>query len=170
MKLVRESLNEKFTDVSDPIKDMGIGLRHKIKEFMEEHMEIEQQTIFQKNKPPYVVNDDGTIDVNGHLSFLNTLKKELLSKFPDFIRFNKVDGFVDFGHHNLTTLKGCPKEVHGYFRCSSNKLTSLKYCPRVVYARNDRSGSFYPGKNPGKFTEADVKKYCKHIDGRIELE
>jgi len=28
MKLVREYINEKFTDVSDPIKDMGIGVDH----------------------------------------------------------------------------------------------------------------------------------------------
>jgi hypothetical protein len=35
VKYVREHLNEKFTDESDPIKDMGIGLEHKFNAYAE---------------------------------------------------------------------------------------------------------------------------------------
>ena len=34
---IKESLNEKFTDDSDPIKDMGIGIKYAIKDFVENH-------------------------------------------------------------------------------------------------------------------------------------
>jgi len=36
MKLVREILYEKFTDESDPIHDMGIGIEHEIRKFLKE--------------------------------------------------------------------------------------------------------------------------------------
>jgi hypothetical protein len=32
MKLVKEHINEKFEEQSDPIKDLGIGIEHEIKE------------------------------------------------------------------------------------------------------------------------------------------
>ena len=35
MKLVREHINEKFTEDSDPIHDMGIGMLNQIKKFIE---------------------------------------------------------------------------------------------------------------------------------------
>jgi hypothetical protein len=39
MKLVREYIvNETFTDESDPIQDMGIGMIHKIREFCKDRM------------------------------------------------------------------------------------------------------------------------------------
>jgi ankyrin repeat protein len=34
VKLVREHINEKFTEESDPIKDMNIGIMHDIREFV----------------------------------------------------------------------------------------------------------------------------------------
>jgi len=39
MKLVKEYINEKFTDESDPIKDMGIGIDEQIKKFMKNDIE-----------------------------------------------------------------------------------------------------------------------------------
>ena len=35
MKLVRENINEKFTEDSDPIDDLGIGMKHQIKKWLE---------------------------------------------------------------------------------------------------------------------------------------
>ena len=37
MKLVREYINEKFTEDSDPIEDMNIGMMHEIKKWVDEH-------------------------------------------------------------------------------------------------------------------------------------
>jgi hypothetical protein len=167
VKLVREHINEKFTEDSDPVEDMKIGLRTRIKEWLDnENIQIEQNED-QHDKPKYVINDDGTIDVNGNIFLINNNIK----KFPDYINFNIVDGFCDMAYSDLETLRGFPKKVYGYFRCSNNKLTSLKYCPKYVYkGSRNKSGNFYPGRNLVRFTSKDVKKYCKHVEGYINIE
>jgi len=166
MKLVKEHINEKFTDESDPIHDMGIGITVKIKKWLTEN--INPLDNHNNKRPLYIINDDITIDVNGNLAPLRKI-----TKLPNYINFNIVYGFCDFGSAGLTSLKGFPKEVHGYFRCSNNKLTSLKGCPKkLIRDIYDTTGlpNFYPGYNPGKFTEKDVRQYCKQIDGQIYLD
>ena len=74
----------------------------------------------------YIINDDGTIDVNGSVDFRNYNLTEL----P--LNFNKVTGYFNCGHNNLTTLKGSPKEVSGDFYCIYNNLTSLLGGPKKV--------------------------------------
>lgn len=166
MKLVKEHINEKFVEDSDPIEDMKIGLRALAQEWLDnENVEIEQNED-QHDKPKYVINDDGTIDVNGNLSLSN----KNIKKLPDYINFNIVYGYCDMAYSDLETLKGFPKKVYGYFRCSNNKLTSLQYCPKYVYkGSRNRTGNFYPGRNPVRFTSKDVKKYCKYVEGYIDV-
>tara|TARA_B100000768_G_C11240591_1_gene359337 strand:- start:44 stop:631 length:588 start_codon:yes stop_codon:yes gene_type:complete len=74
----------------------------------------------------YIINDDGTIDVDSNVDFRNSNLTEL----P--LDFNKVTGYFNCGHNNLTTLKGSPKEVSGDFYCIYNSLTSLLGGPKKV--------------------------------------
>jgi len=148
-KVVKENLNEKFIEDSDPIEDMGIGIRHLIEEWIENY--------YRKLAPPYrdiefTINDDGTIDVNN--SSVNFYHSGL-TKLPDYIQFNKVAGNFWINNNNLTTLKGCPRIVGGSFWCNGNKLKSLKYAPEKVGAK------FGCSENAVKFTKKDVLKICK---------
>jgi hypothetical protein len=96
----------------------------------------------------YTINQDYTVDVNGNVDiYLGDMKK-----LP--LQFGKVFGYFNIRNNKLTTLKGCPNYVIGYFSCynsvnlkslegcpnyvgggficSSNKLTSLEYCPKHI--------------------------------------
>ena len=44
----------------------------------------------------------------------------------------KVDGYFDCANNKLTTLEGAPQKVDGYFDCANNKLTTLKGAPQKV--------------------------------------
>jgi hypothetical protein len=167
MKLVREHINEVFTDESDPIKDMGIGIVPKIEKWIEKNMIIDKNShntshlkINVNDFPPYIINSEGEIDVYGSLY---KIYETALYDFPSYIQFNEVFGYCDIAYTSLIFMKGFPRIVHGYFRCSSNKLTSLEYSPIIVY------NNYYPGHNPGNFTVNDVKKVCK-VKGFINLE
>ena len=74
----------------------------------------------------YTINDDGSIDVNGHVNLIN----KGLTELP--LTFNKVYGYFDCGFNRLTSLKGSPRWIGGWFDCRSNNLTSLEFCPDYV--------------------------------------
>jgi len=119
MKLVREHIIfEKFTEDSDPIHDMGIG--------------IEQLIIKWLNKygiKDYEINSDFSIDVGfGSVDLENRHLKTL----PSYIQFNSVKGYFTVINNQLTSLRGCPKEVNGFFSCENNKLKSLEYAPKKI--------------------------------------
>ncbi len=76
----------------------------------------------------YVINKDGTIDVDGDVKL--RLVNDNVTKIP--FKFGKVTGNFDCSYSELTSLEGAPKEVSGSFDCSSNKLTSLKGAPKEV--------------------------------------
>jgi hypothetical protein len=40
MKLVREHINERFEEESDPIQDMGIGIKYKIREYFDKNFSM----------------------------------------------------------------------------------------------------------------------------------
>jgi hypothetical protein len=144
----RKSVNEKFTEDSDPIADMNIGLRHQITQWLKK-MDIEN----------YTINKDFTINVNGDVRLHAKLGEE--TQLPKYIKFNIIYGKFLIYRNKLTTLKGCPVKVvgsndtWGSFRCYNNNLTSLKYAPKYV------EGDFDCRNNPGNFTREDVKKVCK---------
>lgn len=140
MKLVKEYINEKFVEKSDPIWDMGIGKRDLIERWLKQHGFLRGS----------IINDDFTIDYHGMITFSHTN----INNFPDYIQFNVVDGDFSIQHNNFTTLKGCPKIVKGTFSCSNNLLTSLKYAPEYA-------GQFFCHHNSKQFTRNEVLKYCK---------
>jgi hypothetical protein len=112
LKLVREHINEKFEDNSDPIADMGIGLKVLIDKWMEKYN--------QYKNPHYTLNNDGTINIQ---SFLYNHDVDII-EFPDYINFNRA-GYFDCSFRTLTSLRGCPKYVSGEFSCVRANLTSL---------------------------------------------
>jgi hypothetical protein len=67
----------------------------------------------------YSINPDGSIDVDNSVDLFNYN----LNKIP--LKFNKVDGYFDISHNNITSLEGSPKIVTSWFDCSHNKLISL---------------------------------------------
>ena len=91
---------------------------------------MDKQSIIQLcegyNISYYTINDDGSIDVDDHVSFMNLGLTEL----P--LKFNKVSGDFYCSKNKLTTLKGSPIEVGESFRCSYNELTSLEFAPQSV--------------------------------------
>jgi hypothetical protein len=80
----------------------------------------------QYNISNYVVNPDGSIDVNNYVN----LQFKDLTKLP--LKFNKVNGSFSCGFNRLTTLEGSPKEVNGDFYCHNNKLTSFEFSPKII--------------------------------------
>lgn len=145
---------EKFIEESDPIADMGIGIKLKIEEWL--------KTYRIKN---YILNDDMTIDVNGYVNLSKLLKENL----PDYIQFGNItNGFFSIDECNLTSLRGVPFSINkgntafaGDFSCRNNKLTSLKYAPKNI------TGKFYCYNNAKTFTIKEVLKYCKVQENNI---
>jgi hypothetical protein len=99
----------------------------------------------------YIVNDDGSIDVNGDVD----LWSRRLTELP--LTFNKVTGSFNCRGNNLTRLKGSPRWVGSWFDCYNNRLTSLDHSPDYVgswfdcsynklidnYCDTEIGGSFY---------------------------
>jgi hypothetical protein len=77
----------------------------------------------------YVINEDGSIDVDGTVILIPAgLKK--ITKIP--LKFRNVLGDFVCSHNKLTSLEGSPQEVGGSFFCQNNYLTSLEYAPKSV--------------------------------------
>ncbi len=83
----------------------------------------------------YIINDDGSIDVDGDVD----LYSKGLTELP--LKFNYVSGSFDCGYNKLSDLKGSPKIVGLNFNCDGNYLTNLRYSPEKV------GGGFYCHRN-----------------------
>lgn len=141
---------EKFVQDSDPIKDMRVGIPFLIKDWFLKELNVAESSF---NK--YVtINDDYTIDLSFPVIFKNVIENRETYEFPEFIQFNETNDF-DISELNLTTLRGCPKIVHGDFECDDNKLTSLDFCPEFV------EGDFICENNFKDFSEEEIRNVCK---------
>jgi hypothetical protein len=103
------------------------------KQFITESKKDIKSICDKYNIKNYIINEDGSIDVDGDVDF----DRYNLIKLP--LKFGKVTGDFKCSNNKLTSLEGAPKEV-GDFYCSRNKLTSLEGCPKKV-------GYFYCGNN-----------------------
>ena len=74
----------------------------------------------------YTIMDDGSIDVDGSVD----LTSYELTELP--LKFGVVTWNFFCSQNNLTTLKGCPREVGGRFTCNHNNLTTLSGSPESV--------------------------------------
>jgi len=142
-KLISENLHN-FEKKSNSLSSLGIGKRALIEKWLDE-MSVSD----------YTINEDFTIDVEGTVD----LFEMKIVKFPEYIQFNIVKGYMSCAHCELITLKGCPIKVYQDFYCDWNNLTSLEGCPKLI------GGSLYCGHNKVKFKKEDIEKnykiYCK---------
>jgi hypothetical protein len=91
--------------------------------------DLEVQNICKKyNITNYIINSDGSIDVDGDVS----LAYRSLTKLP--LIFNNVYGHFDCYDNDLITLEGSPKYLTGSFDCSNNQLTTLEGSPKSIKA------------------------------------
>jgi len=161
MKLVREYINEKFTDESDPIKDLGIGMRHKIEEWLDEMRVIN-----------YTINKDLTIDVISP-NYVVDFSNKKLTNFPFYIQFNNVEAGFEICRNMFTSLRGCPKKISGFFRCEYNMLSSLEGCPKELHKginpHANFTGAFYCHNNTKQFSKMEVLYYCNVIEGESQI-
>ncbi|MGI0076579.1 MAG: hypothetical protein ACREAU_04130 [Nitrosopumilaceae archaeon] len=73
-----------------------------------------------------------TITPEGIVNFpvmVMAAKRKLKGEFP--FQFGEVGSF-DASLNELTSLKGAPHTVRGFFNVHNNKLSSLEYAPKVV--------------------------------------
>ena len=158
-----QKVYEKFTEDSDPIEDMSIGIRAKIKKWCKE-MWIDD----------YFINDDMSIDVFYDVTFnmgdmyprRGHHKGFQGVELPDYIQFGTVHGDFKCQASGLKTLRGVPYYVKGTFFCSANHLTSFEYAPKQV------DGDFFCYDNIGyKMKPKDEKYLLKHckIKGRAGI-
>lgn len=85
------------------------------------------QVCEQYNITKYIINSDGSIDVDAPVNLSNLGLTEL----P--IQFRIVTDKFLCDNNRLTTLKGAPLVIYGYkpvFDCSNNELTNLNYGPK----------------------------------------
>jgi hypothetical protein len=128
MKIIREYINEKFREDSDPIVDLRVGTAHLIELWINYYSlkaNIDRNTDF---KDKCVINDDLTIDVNGSIS-LNGVG---IFKLPYYIQFRNVEGDFMINHNNLKNLVGCPYYIRDNFYINGNPIKSLKGFPKKI--------------------------------------
>jgi len=113
-------IDEKFSEDSDPVIDMGIGLHHLVDKWLKKYNRLYSQSTFS-------LNLNGTIDIDSFV-FVDEYEVHKLEEFPDYIRFNKANYF-DCSFKNLKSLKGTPRIVNGEFSCCHSKITSLEGGP-----------------------------------------
>jgi len=64
-----------------------------------------------------------------------------VTKVNEDIEGGDYKGDIRVSYANLTSLRGAPRSVRGFFNCGNNKLTSLKHCPTII------QGDFYCYEN-----------------------
>lgn len=144
---------EKFTEDSDPVADMGVGLKHLIEKWIKEMNNKSDGQVGIKN---YSIDEYGNINVKGSCSL-----PDHCGNMPKHIKFGIVEGDFIICNCNMTTLRGCPEIVEGSFKCHDNNLTSLEYCPKIV------KRDFVCHGNAIKFESNAIRKICKVGEGII---
>jgi hypothetical protein len=84
-------------------------------------------------KGTYIIQSDGTVDVNGNVNMLDVF----FTKIP--VKFGKITGDFYCFNNKLTTLEGSPQSVGGNFICYKNQLTNLEGAPQSVEGNFDCS-------------------------------
>ena len=114
-------------------------IRESIKESIKESIE----SICEKyDITNYIINSDGSIDVDGNVDLDKLELFRIPLKFRNVTEnFNCSGGYFNFFNNKLTTLKGSPKSVGGDFYCNDNKLTTLKGSPKSVGGNFECSGN-----------------------------
>ena len=99
---------------------------YKYREFINESRQDIDSICQKYNIKNYIINEDGSIDVDGDVDLSNRKLIEL----P--LKFRNVNGNFYCSWNELTSLEGAPSSVDGHFGCAYNKLTSLEGGPSTV--------------------------------------
>jgi len=177
MKYVREHIDEKFSEESDPIYDLGIGKKHKIIQWIN-YINTTRRQNYDNLIKHFRINPNGTIDVG--INYKTTYTKQyianniaivqpsliirgnIITELPDFIKFNVCYGDCMLNVSKLKNLKGVPRIIYGSFCCNYNHdLKSLEFMPKIVY------GNVYMYGCGTKFTSQEIRNRCK-VYGNVE--
>ena len=101
---------------------------HSGENFKAQRQGLIEEWLREYNIKNYTIKNDFTIDVSGDVD-LSVID---LKEFPEYIQFGVVRGNFNCSSNNLTSLRGCPREVRKSFDCRWNKLTSLEGAPMKV--------------------------------------
>jgi len=101
MKIVREHINEKFTEDSDPIQDMGIGTLAQIDKFIQENDTDEYVKIGIESRAEYLsqINDVDKKQLKEWIEFLLRHTNENPQRWNDEYAQNMVDLNVNFAEN-----------------------------------------------------------------------
>lgn len=104
-------------------------------------MGIKNATIANaKDSETYVINVDGSVNLQGKIN-----KKKL----PEYIQFGTIKGTFDISNNEMTSLRGCPKEVAGVFICEGNKIND----------NQDQDGALSFPQNTGRINFGHFQVY-----------
>lgn len=145
------SLNEyqNFERGTDPKHAMSIGKKSLIEEWLK-----------SMNVSRYEILLDFTINL--YQPFVKQ-GQNFGGELPEFIQFNKIEGYFDVDDCGFETMRGFPIEVTDYFSIQMNDLTSLEFSPKIV------GGPYYCNTNPGNFMTNQVEAVCK-VGGDIQAD
>lgn len=73
----------------------------------------------------FTINDDFTINIDG-------FHYKGKGNFPSFIQFNECNKWFVCDSCKMTSLRGCPRVVNGFFRINGNNLKNLVGGPEKV--------------------------------------
>ena len=83
--------------------------------------------IHRFNLDEFISNLPNIKQINGYLC-LDNLN---LYKLPDLSNIT-INGGFDCSNNQLTSLKGCPKQINGSFDCYGNSLKSFEGCTKII--------------------------------------
>lgn len=87
----------------------------------------------------YIINSDGSIDVNGSVNLRHENRRStIIERIP--IKFNAVYGDFDVSYNNIKNLNNFPRFISGSLICRSNRLETLsgsvKYANSIIASNN----------------------------------
>lgn len=136
MKLVREHINEKFSDESDPIHDMNIGMKSKLTQYQLNHMmnfirvkidDVEKmKTFFGRSLEDIYWLGDTSISINKEKYFDN-IKNIIRTKSTDKKPMISVDLI-------LRKMGRFMKNVCFHYNTSEGKFFTMEYMERGTNA------------------------------------
>lgn len=152
-KNLNEGFNDSFDDNETDYTEVfdNEDLINRIKVWLNKHLICRSGGFDQHiEKPNFKINADMTIDVKNVFCYVGGMKDGKVvvytykngddayrledNKLPDYIQFNEANNFY-VSNLKLTTLRGCPKIVHGDFSCAGNDLENFEGGPEEVFGR-----------------------------------
>jgi hypothetical protein len=156
MKIVREHINEKFSEKGDPIHDMEIGAKQQLKSFVldtvlnaiRKKTYIEIENIFEENmKNLYFLGDDEYTHDKKHIKrLINLIKKGKLLKTKTITYTDDSDD----GSESIDTLR--------LYQTSVGRILTM-----------EEVSDDLPGPSPLKYNTSEVFQFAGDLEAAINL-